>query len=469
MDHEFTKFTLVFPKRINGALASNEVINSISDLLYSKISIKPKKRHFIVNKIHSANTEIEWSKIIDKTNELLEINKIIDDRSSSQLLLRESKVPDSIAAINWQETFNSFLENTAINNVILNLLDEDHIYWFDNYVANIISECTHIEINYHSDCNQLFQYVDTIGSFGHLIINDCLDESYIEALRRTQYFESICLIKEKNSQQICHFDFKRNLLEISKFKSYPSLNYWSKIHFSTSRYFISYSSKDDYQYLIGDIRKCIKRYFPFINIETDKDIDKHFKNINTYVSELIEGDDNLVFYLIGKNYLKSFYSAYELLMTFKKFDLLGKTEDELKTSYLIDNLMTSGRFLLIESGSVANKIRNTSNAELEKYWKKEHKQDTDKRDYTDEQIKEVIDNIDNIKKVISCINTPMYIHHYYSERYKSLVLPVSNALGKINEFSNLYKTFTSSDIESLSGLEGYEVNPYVLRSLSSRR
>jgi hypothetical protein len=402
----------------------NELIDALVYLIYPILANSENKRVFIINKARSGClSRDEYRRIVFCVNNLLEGNAI------KGINFQESALPRNKIEKLWREIYGQFCFLPDKYHTIVNLLNESSddepsdIECFETYVEGEIKNCSVVSIDIHSDCSQLVDHIKEVGCFGHLIINTSKNNPYIEALRRTGYYESISMIDSASSKKQISFDPRKNLMKIEG-KTISPMYSWSEIYLNSVKSFFSYSSKDDLWSVMDDINKCITRYFPFIRkIHTDKDMEYQDADINKYVHDLVNGK-NLVFFIIGENYLKSFYSAQELLQTFEKYDLLGKTSSELKESGLVEKLIRNGRFIMLRCKKTADRIRSIDNNEIKDYWLCEQSNNQNLL-YSQEQIKHLFENLDSIKEVFRSLNKQTYLCDYYDERYRGIVKPIS--------------------------------------------
>ncbi|MFZ1570505.1 MAG: hypothetical protein WAT29_16940 [Thiolinea sp.] len=449
------KFTLVFPKT-NIEQYKTEIIKALTELLFHIISIHENKKIFIINKVRSGDLDKDTCNLI-----VVGVNELLCGNGVKDVIFYESTLPDSKVRALWKDIYMQFNASSNKSSTIANLIGDKNIDNFENYTEKEINDCIIVQIDIHSECSQLVDHIKETGDFGHLIINTPENSPYLEALRRTNYYETISVINTSKSKNVTVFDPRKNLMRIEVTgKTTSPLHSWTQIYLDSTKSFFSYSTEDDFDCIMDDFNKCISRYFPFIRkIHKDKDINNHHTDINKYVDELVNGS-NLLFFFIGENYLKSFYSTQELLKTFERYELINKTEDELKNNNSIKNLIENGRFILIQCSETANKIRAMGNNEIKEHWEEERKKNT-KLTYDDTQIAELIEKIDSIKNVLRALNTPIYICKYYEERYRSLVMPIAEALARKNPWLNIYTDHHINDIPDLSNLDRFKPNSYI--------
>lgn len=421
----------------------NYVVEIINELLYAFTSINKGSKLLFVNTVHLVGDKRDWNEVVEQPD-----IKLIDE------------IPGKRDDEKWSDIWSKFKEKNS-GHLLLNLTTKDEIKSYNKNIEERIlpgDSYIKIDIKIHGCCQSLANFLDGRNNLGHLLVNKCSQNLYLNLVNNPIFYKTLSLIGSDSTSIIpsdpCYFDFKNNILCTADI---DYLDYWVAMRFNQPKCYFSYASKDNLNELMDDINFCVNRYFPFINFERDKD-DKHdFTNINRYVSNLVDGE--IVFFIIGENYLTSYYALLELEKTFTKFDLFGKNINELNSmeNTYIENLSKNGRFILFTANALKNKIHTVNANKLKIEWLEQIKINKDEGRYDEDDLNDLYNKIDEIYTILNCINSPNSLCDHYKDRYKKLVPHISRALdNSITGYYNIYKNLEPDELPSILSLNSFK-------------
>lgn len=219
--------------------------------------------------------------------------------------------------------------------------------------------------------------------------------------------------------------------------------------FKPSCYF-SYAEKDSFDDFMEKIDHYSNIFYPFVSFQRDKDAGNSFINIEKYSDNLYKGD--VVFLLITRNFLLSFYCMRELTRVMKNKRLIYSVDEEF-TQKDFDNIASFGLFPLI--GKDAKELLYVNNNRLKDEWLRI--KDENDGSYPVEDVEEIIYNIDELRVTLSKVYSFNTLEDFMENRFPDLIFLIKEAFVGQRQ-GNFYHNYTltrfKQDYEKIINYKG---------------
>lgn len=341
--------------------------------------------------------------------------------------------------------------NKALIKKIQNEMNYSHeLSYFKQLVLNAV-KISHSEklptktitIQILHACDSLMTSLAHHHHIGHLIIlkspaSECystllthsthhiLDETGVDSLTVISD-ESYKTQGDKYKEELLgHFFYDRQIYKINRSvlfeKRSIAMKKWVRYYYSPPSCFFSYGEKDNCHEFMNALSKSLKEYIPPLSIRKDKEIDNFGANIDEISRDLY--NSQIVYFIVGRNFLHSFFAMREITRVFKRKFSEGS---KIYTQNDVENFFMQGVIVILLEDAY-NFVYKEGN-KITDIWMKIKSSNVE---HNNEEIEEIVDGLELVEPILKSAYQYKNPNKHMEEKFRTVAYITSKAISHID-------------------------------------